>query len=191
MANIDRPGGFFPVAKLDGSKIPTKDFLVNGLAAVRGFVGDAVSVDAAGGVEISAANDGVLIVGVIEAIYDTNHVPIGAPGSLITNKYLTLGDDAIVTVALAMPDAVFRIQANGATVAADVWQHAQLVATVGAAVTSRSAHELNTGSQGAAIAELMIIGKVDEPGNDWGQDVDLLVTFAESVWCGDQTAVGA
>lgn len=84
-----------------------------------------------------------------------------------------------------------EFQANGATAEADVWNCAPMVVTGGSTTTSRSQTELNTASQSSSASEeLLIIGKVDEPGNAWGQDVDLLVTFNESAWVGNGSPVG-
>jgi len=190
MANRDAPMGFIPVEKLDGSKIPTRKWKINS-ATSNIFVGDAVSKDAGGGVELSTASDGILIVGVVEQLLDSNEVPIGHPNSSISTKYVASGSSGIAIVSLAVQDAVFSIQANGNTVEADIWNTAPMVVTGGDTTTARSKTELNTSSQSTSGAEeLMIIGKVDEPGNAWGTNVNLLVTFLESTWIGNGDPVG-
>lgn len=190
MANLDRPMGLIPVKKLDGSKIPTMRFKINTAAANMG-VGDPVSKDAAGGVERATASDGPIIVGVIEQLQDSNGNPIGGPNSSVSTKYLALGESGYAVVSLALPDAVFRIQSSGSTVEADIWNHADMVITGVNTTTARSQTELDqTTQQAAALRELQIVGKVDEPGNDWGTNVDLLVTFSESTWDGAGTVTG-
>ncbi len=190
MANRDRPIGFIPVRKLDGGKIPTKRWKVN-TADANLFVGDAVKKDAAGGVEVAAASDGILIVGVVEGLQDSNGVAVGSHGSSISTKYIPSGSSGFAIVALALPDAVFRIQANGTTNEADIWNTAPMVVTGGNTTTERSQTELNTSSQSSsATEELLIIGKIEEPGNAWGLNVDLEVVFNESSWVGNGSVVG-
>ncbi len=190
MANQDRPMGFIPVTKLDGGKIPTKRFNVSAVSANL-FVGDVVKKVAGGGVDIAAASDGILIVGVVASLQDTNGTTVGSPQSSISTKFLASGDSGKAIIALATQDAVFRIQANGNTLEADIWNQAPFVVTGGSTVTSRSKTELNTSSQtSSGSEELQIIGKVEEPGNAWGENVDLLVTFNESTWIGNGDPVG-
>lgn len=190
MANRDRPMGFTPVRMLDGSKIPTMRFKVN-TATSAIFVGDAVSKDSAGGVELSSASDGILIVGVVEKLEDSNGIPVGSHESSISTKYLASGDSGYAIVSLALQNAVFRIQADGTTNEADIWNHAAMLVTGGSTTTARSQTELQTSSQVTASSEeLQIIGKIDEPDNAWGANVDLLVTFNESTWIGNGDPVG-
>ncbi len=190
MPNIDRANGFTPVAMLDGSKIPTFKWKIN-TATSNMFVGDGVSYDSAGGVEQLVASDGIKIVGVIEQLLDSNGVPIGHPNSSISTKYLASSSSGYAVVALALQNAVFRIQANGNTAEADIWNHSAVVVGTGSTTTARSAMEWNTSAQVTGSSEeLMVIGKVDEPGNAWGTNVDLLVVFNESVWIGNGDPVG-
>lgn len=189
MANRDTPLGFFPVTKLDGSKIPTKQFLATSVGSNL-FVGDVVSKAAAGDVEPATANDGNTVVGVVTAIYDTAGTPIGHPNSSIATKYLASGSSGIVTVALGLPDAMFRVQASGATNAADVFNTANHVVGTGNVTTARSVSELDTSSQSSSgSAQLLIIDKVDDPSNDWGENVMLLVVFNESTFVGGVVGV--
>ena len=189
MANRNRPMGFIPYQMLDSSKIPTKRFKIN-TATSDMAVGDCVSKDAAGGVELSSASDGILIVGVIESLQDSNGTVIGSPQSSISTKYLPSGSSGFAVVALALQNAVFRIQADGATLEVDIWQHAPMLVTGVNQTIARSQTELQTSSQVSSSEELQIIGKVEEPGNDWGLNVDLLVTFNESTWIGNGDPVG-
>jgi len=182
MANLDRPNGITPVSKIDGSKIPTRQFVVTSVGSNL-FVGDPVKAMAAGDIELAGAGEGVDTIGVIVGLYDSNGNPIGHPNSSISTKYLASGDSGFAEVALAMPDCLFRVQADGNTVAADRWTTADNLATAGDTTTARSRQELQTSSQATTGTKMFkIIDKVDEPNNDWGTNVDLLVTFNESMW---------
>lgn len=189
MANTDTPQGFSPVAKLDGSNIPEKFFTVTAVGSNL-FVGDLVSKQAAGDVDVATAGQANLVLGCVTAIYDSNGNPIGHPNSLISTKYLASGDSGIVKVALALPDALFKVQSSGDTAAADVFNTADHLATAGDTTTARSRHELDQSSQSsAATAQLLIIDKVDDPSNAWGTNVNLLVIFNESSFVGGVVGV--
>lgn len=178
MANLDAPFGFEPVSMLDGSKIPTREFLATSLSAAI-FRGDLVSAINAGDVEPSTADDGVIVLGSVVDIKDVNGNSAGHPNGAISTKHLAIGDSGIVTVALAVPNAVFKVQTSGTVAATAVFASSDHVATVGNTVTARSKQELNSNLSGE---QLKIIDKVDEPGNAWGLNVNLLVVFGESYW---------
>ena len=182
MANADKPNGITPVSKMDGSKIPTRRFYID-TAGSNIFVGDPVKAMAAGDIELAGAGEGVDVIGVVVALYDSNEIPIGHPNSSISTKYLASGSNGYAEVALAMPDCLFEVQADGNTVAADRWATADNLATAGSTTTARSQQELQTSSQATSGTKMFkIIDKVDEPNNAWGANVRLLVTFNESMW---------
>lgn len=190
MANRDTPNGLHPVSMLDGSQVPTWKWKVNS-ATSNIFVGDVVSKDTGGGVELASASDGILIVGSIVQLLDSNGVEVGSPNSSIATKYIASTESGYAVVALALQNAVFKIQSNGTTNEADIWNSAPLVIGTGSTTIARSASELNAASQSTSGSEeLMIIGKVDDPGNAWGLNVNLLVVFLESTWIGNGDPVG-
>lgn len=184
MANADTPRGFEPVRMLDGSKIPTWDFPVDASNVTAIFLGDAVKAEADGFIAPLAANDGDVALGVVVGIKDLDGNSAGHPNGAVSTKHLPGSTAGIISVALALPSALFQIQSDSGTNVneADRFQTANHLATAGDTVTSQSRHELDASDIGTG-AQLKIIDKVDRPNNDWGEDnVDLLVTFQESFW---------
>lgn len=189
MANNDVPLGFIPTKKLDGSEIPRKDFIATSLSTAI-FVGDMVSLQANGDLEPSSANDGNVVLGTAVGLKDSAGNPVGHPNGTISTKYLAAGDSGIVTVALALPDAVFKVQSSGNTVAADIGNVADHVANSGDATTAKGQHELDQSTQATGSSkQLLILDKEDEPSNAWGENVNLLVIFNESLFVGGVNGV--
>ena len=189
MANRDNPMGFEPVMMLDGSQIPVMDFPVDASNATAIFQGDLVKAEADGNVAPAAANDGDPVLGVVVAVKDSDGNSAGHPNGTLSTKYLPATTAGIVTVALALPNAVFRVQSDSGTNVAETARFASAnhAAGAGDTTTARSKHELDSSDIGTG-AQLKIIDKVDEPGNAWGDEhVDLLVVIAESYWY-DSTA---
>ena len=183
MANIDNAyRGFEPVARLDGSDIPVRRFHVDGDGATAIYIGDLIDAEADGCVIAAAADAGDSLLGACVAVYDSNGVPCGAPNSSVSTKYLTGSTEGYVDVALALPDSVFKCQALTGTTptAADVFMASNHTAGAGSTTLARSGHELTCTF--SAANQFKVIGKVDEPGNDWGAHVDLLVVASESFW---------
>jgi len=181
MANRDNPCGFRPAQGI-GSQHVLKYFRVDatGNGSYPLHVGDVVDLDGYG-VCVAAADAGVSVAGICVAVYDSNGVPCGAPGSSISTKYLSAATDGWALVALAIPGAVFIAQ-DDATAELDedsVGLTTDHVAGTGSTVTGVSAHELNATTGGL---QFRIIGLVNEPGNAWGGNADLYVTFNESAF---------
>lgn len=187
MANRDTPG--FRLAK--GKNYTILRFPVDASNSTNVFVGDVVANNAAGSVRPAAADAGVTVAGVVVALYDSNGNPVGSPNSSVSTKYLPLSTAGYADVALALPDAIFIAQGQtGQTpAAADVWATTDHVAGSGNTTLGISGHELNCSDLNTG-AQLQILGKVDEPGNDWGANVDLYVRFHESALALVDTAVG-
>jgi len=190
MANSDRPNGFTPIGMLDGSKIPVEIAAINS-AGSNIFIGDVVSVKSGGDLDAATADDANIVYGVVVGIVDENKVPAGHPNSTISTKYLPSGDTGFLLVALALPGAKFRVQASTGTAlaATDRFACANHVAGTGSTTTGRSGHELNSTVVTGSAAQCCILDKVDEPGNDWGAHVDLVVTFNESYFVGGVNGV--
>ena len=64
MANRDNTG-FRPAQKLDGSEIPKKVFPIDASNPTAVYIGDVVSVNAAGSVRPAVADDGTSVCGVV------------------------------------------------------------------------------------------------------------------------------
>jgi hypothetical protein len=164
MANIDNPRGFFPVRHLTGGEIRQTSYTLTASQTV--YQGDLLKVVAAGTVQASAADDGVIVVGVA-AEYKV------AAASGITK--VSVYDD---------PYIVFGVQSDTGTDVelTDVFATANHVAGSGSATTKMSGHELDSDDIGTG-AQLKIIGKEDVPGNDWGDaHVDLHVLINEHLY---------
>ncbi len=181
MANVDRPNGFTPVSKLDGSEVPVWRFPLLSTHARIG-IGDLVESEAGGGVELhdTAGTNVAQIVGAVVAVYDTNEVPCGAVNSTTSNKYSAASVAGYADVALMTDDAVFRAQSSGSLASTAVFASADCVAGSCSTVTGRSIMEMGTATTGAA--NFIIIGKVDDPSNAWGTNVEVLVTPCEGMW---------
>lgn len=179
--------GFTPTVKLDGSQIPTRWFPVDSGNATRIAVGDVVKAMASGNANFAAAGEGVDTIGVVVAIADTNGNSAGHPNGDLSTKYLPATTAGKVKVALFFPDCVFRIQTSGTVAETARFASANHVATECDTTTARSKAELNSST--STDAGFKIIDKVDEPGNAWGEFVELLVVPSESYWFMDVAGV--
>src|SRR3990167_7939765 len=144
MANKNNTGFRFAYV-LGGTTEPVLRFPVDSGNGTNLFVGDVVANNAAGSVRPAAADAGVTVVGVVKALYDSNGVPIGAPGASVSTKYLPSSTAGYADVTLALPNVVFVAQVEAATVSADAALLASLdhVAGAGNTTTCKSGHELN------------------------------------------------
>lgn len=175
--------GFRYAYNLHGGTEPVQRFPIDSSNGTNVFVGDVVANNAAGSVRPAAADAGVTVVGIVKALYDSNGVPIGSPGASVSTKYLPSSTAGYADVTLALPTVVFVAQVQAGTVSsvAAIFASLDHVAGVGDTTTSTSGHELN-GTTLNTEAQCQILGKVAEPGNDYGADVDVYVRFLESMW---------
>jgi len=164
MANNDHPKGLWPVGHLTGGEIRTRGYTLTTGQTV--FKGDLLKVVAGGTVQASAANDGIIVVGVAAEKVDDSASAGG--------KQVLVYDD---------PDIIFGAQSStGANPAAtDVFATANHVAGVGSGTTGLSGHELDATNIGTG-SQLKIIGKIDASDNAWGLNVDLKVIFNEHLY---------
>lgn len=186
MANSDKPSGFTPVKMLDGSAIPVGEFPVDSSNATAIYIGDLVMAEADGNVAPATAGVGTAVIGVVTGIKDSNGVSASHPNGDLSTKYLPALTAGRVSVALGLPTALFRIQASSGTAVneSDRFACADHVAGSGSTTIGRSGHELNSSTVTAGAAQLKIYDKIDEPNNDWGEHVDLLVLINENHWVG-------
>ena len=182
MANKDRPNGFIPVGRLDGSEIPVRRFRVDVSNDTNIFVHDLVGAENDGAIEVADAGEDDTMLGSVVQLQDVNGNPIGHPNSAVSTKYLPSSTAGFALVALALPDSVFRVQASSgvALTQADVFNGVDIVATAGDATTAVSRMEAN--STVATDGQFKIIAKVDEPDNSFAEHVDLLVVAQLSYW---------
>jgi len=190
MANVDNRG--FRVAAMGGGNRPTlMTFPIDVSNATAVFRGDVVDVNAAGSVRPAAGSAPTQSVGVVVGLLDTNKIPIGHPNAAVSTKYMPISTVGYAIVALALTGTIFIAQAiTGKTpAAADIFATSDLNAGAGDTAVATSGHELlytvlNT------EAQFLILGKVEEPYNAWGEYVDLYVTFNEGIFNGIGKAVG-
>ena len=191
MANYDTQGGFRVAVGVGGAAPIQYRFPVDSASATNMFVGDIVKAVAAGAVNPSAANDGEIVAGVVAALYDSNGVPIGSPGASVSTRYLPSSTAGYADVWLALPGVVFIGQAQtGQTPAATgIFASTNHVAGTGNTTTGRSKHELSMSDLNSG-AQFLILGRVADPTNAYGEHVLLYVVFNESIFMGVGKAVG-
>ena len=163
MANVDNPKGLYPVGHLTGGEIRTQSYPMT--ASKTLYKGDILKVVAAGTVEASAADDGLIVVGVAA-------------------EYKVSGATVVVNIQVYDdPNIIFGVQADtGTAVAATaVFATANHVAGSGSTTTKLSGHELDSSDIGTG-AQLKILGMIDEPNNSWAEHVDLRVIFNEHLY---------
>jgi len=191
MANQDNPIGVRPLTMLDGSQIPVRRFIVDSGNGTNLGIGDVVETVAAGAVNkiTDFTANPTRIVGAVIGLEDSNGVAIGGPNSTVSTKYLPLSTAGFAYVALALPNATFVAQvATGQTPAeADIFSASDLVAGTLDTTTALSRNELAALSTGQANCR--VIGKIDDPSNAWGEHVDCVITFIESIWNGASAGV--
>lgn len=188
MANRDQMG-FRPADRKPSEEL-LFDVYAAGNAAKNMFVGDVVMIDATGGAIVSTgATNPEYTIGVALAVYDSNGIPCGAPGSSVSTKYLPVSTAGKVLVALAIPGKRFITQSATSIAASAVFATADVTVTAGDTVTATSKHEL-TASALNTEGQCIILGKVNEPGNDWAADVKVYVSFNESIFGPIGKAVG-
>ncbi len=160
MANTDAPMGFWPIRHLCGGEIRLSEHICTTSAAI--FKGDPLKVVAGGTVEVAAADDGLIVIGVA-----AEYVASAAAGDTVK-----VWDD---------PNIVFGVQADSGTspAATDVYNTANFITyAAGSTTTGLSIMELDASDIGTG-AQLKILGKIPDPDNVWGEHVNLEVVFNE------------
>tara|TARA_R110000803_G_scaffold61928_3_gene122028 strand:- start:670 stop:1233 length:564 start_codon:yes stop_codon:yes gene_type:complete len=173
MANEDTPRGFWPIRHLAGGTIRQSEYLIAASFTTAIYAGDLVKLVAGGGIEGAAA--GARAVGVFQGVEYTSPT-----GEQIFSKYWpgTASCTDIKATVCDDPHTVFGVQSAGSTVAADVGNLGDHVATTGSTTTGQSANELN-GTTSTAYAGFRVLGKIDTPDNAWGTNVNLEVQLVE------------
>ena len=172
MANRDFPRGLWPIGHLNGAPINTRPYqLTTGYIVRRGEVLKAVT---GGTVEDSTAADGAIVIGVSADYVDDTDTTAADYGLKTVNVY----DD---------PNIIFGVQAVTGTTPALIGIFAISDLGTCTSTTQLSNTELTyTGGN----AQVMIIGKVPDVDNAWGEHADLMVIFNEHVYIAARNAVG-
>lgn len=161
MANLDAPNGFVPVRHRSGGLVRySGGFSIEDGLASDIFLGDAVIMHATpagdgNNIDVAAAGGGS-IVGVFAGCQYT-----AANGDVVWAKQwvsgtATLGGANAEAFVYTDLNIVFSVQLQGAFVAADVQQFADVVAGAGNASTGVSGFEV--GTPGATTAQFQVIG---------------------------------
>ena len=178
----DRPNGFIPFGHLTGG-VPrlsqVKYTFATGYATSI-FRGDMVQLVTAGTIARAAAGG----TGLLGAFWGVRYVD--AQGNQVFSNMWTASTAATDIEALIYDDPfiIYRAQADsGGTnlTQAAVGTNTDILATAGNTRTGMSAEEVDQSEIGTAAAQVRILGRVDEPDNDWGDHTDLLVMINEGI----------
>lgn len=151
MANKDRPFGFRFARTLHGGP-PHIGHYKNTAVAI--YPGDAVHLDGSGRVNSAAAGDN----------------PMG-----VAKNYVSATADQDVEVYDNLENTIFTIQADEADLTADTVTGLfyDIGGTTGNTTTLQSRQELDSNASTNDV--IVVLGKVDEPNNAWGANVNLYV----------------
>ena len=171
MANIDAPIGFWPIRHLTGGEIRTNRHKVTASATI--YRGDPLKIVTGGTVEVAAADDAEIVVGVAAGF-----VEAAASGDFFVEVY----DD---------PNIIFGVQddASATLTLASVYEAGNFITyAAGNTTTKNSIMELSATDVGAKDAQLKIIGLIDEPDNTAGDNAKWEVIFNEHFYFGTRPA---
>lgn len=190
MPNRDSPMGFRPAIGI-GRQHSFQLFPIDSANGTAVFVGDMVSLVAAGAVNPAAANDGTIVAGVVVALYDANFIPVGAYASSTTTKHLAASTAGYALVAKALAGAIFigQSQTGQTPAATSIGATTDHVAGAGNTTTGISGHELNMSDLNNG-GQVRILSLVREPSNSWAEHADIYFEFNESAFMGSGAATG-
>lgn len=177
MANTDGPRGAWPIRHLTGGVIRNNEYPIADAYNTSIFTGDFVKLVAGGTIEVAGAGDRVI--GVFAGCEYVN-----SAGEQVFSKYWPASTSVLsgtTPKALVFDDRniEFGIQCDGSLAAADVGQLADIVTThSGSTTTGKSGQEISA-TTGTGDAQLRILGKIEDPENDWDSNVDVRVQIYE------------
>lgn len=188
MPNVSRASGLRPVRRMaaGGSPMQVEQFAVLASDSTALFVGDAVksagTADANGlqAVTRCTANNELPVGVVVGRIPD--YTNLNNPGG-----YRAASTAATLFV-LADPDQVYEVQANAATVLADVGLNVGLTFTAGSTTTGLSGMQADLSTKATtATLPLKIVGVVQRPDQDMADSSNwkLLVTLNTNNFSGN------
>ena len=190
MANTDRPNGLRPVMNQDGSPYngATRMYLVDSGNGTALFVGDLVKFGGSAGAAGTVIN-GIDVEGmatVVQSAAGNAHVGV-VVGFLPDQDNLTRKHRAASTNRIALvadPSCIYEVQevSGGTAVAAgDVGANANVIVGSGNTTTGASAMELDNAALATTAGhDLMIIGLVRRPDNNYGEHAKWLVRINDS-----------
>ena len=177
---IDAPNGFTPFGHLIGSVTAELSQVKYGFASAYAtsiFRGDLVSLVAAGTIVRSSESDD----NILGAFAGVKYVDAGG-SQVFSNMWTgaTVGSE-ITALIYDDPWIIYRVQADGAIGQDSVGENANMINTVGNTRTGNSREEVDA-TTSTVIDQIRVIGRVDEPGNEWGDNTDLLVLINEHAY---------
>jgi len=161
MANPDRPSGYRPKGEIKNT--------IEMTAGARCFPGDCLNLKSDGKIDPAAAGEDIYGVALSYADAD--------------------GDKVLVS---CEPDQLYISQADEADITAQtsIGNMADIVATAGDTTYNLSRQELDSSTAGAASAQMAILGKVPQEGNDFGANVELVCKINEHQIKGENDSSG-
>ena len=183
MANANEPTGFKLVNSFAGAEsVGTIEIYVDSSNATAIFKGDAISIEADGNAKRSASADGGIVAGIAVAIST-----IDSFGNRKPALYLPATTAGYIQYVPAAPGMTFEIQADDMVAQTAIGATADFaLGSGGSTLTGISSYQLDASDVGTG-QQLRILGKVNKPGNDWGQYVKILVCFVESIFQNNTT----
>jgi hypothetical protein len=178
--------GFWPIDRDPHTELMVDVDSANGAAI---YVGDLVSVVAAGTVNASTAGDANIVLGSVLAVYDSNGNSAGHPNGSLSTKYLPASTAGKVLVALAIPGRRFRAQSATALTSAARFASSDHVVGSGSSTTGLSASTVN-GADLNSGGQVFIVDLYPEPGNSYGANQSLIVIFNEGYLMGTGKSTG-
>jgi len=181
MANPDKPNGFRLVGKLGSAPQNngcTEYQIASGQAGSI-FSGDPVQMLTGGTISVVNSATTVKILGIFRGckFVDTD-------GSITYKAHFPNGQTSTSTIIALVednPENLYEVQSSGSLALTDVGANVDLAYTAGDTVSGQSKAEI-AGSSGAGTAQFRIISKVNEPDNDFGANVKLLVKINEHAY---------
>lgn len=174
MANRDAPRGLQPIRHSAGGEMRPSKYTIADQYDTNIFTGDPVKSTGTGR-NIAIGTAGGNILGVFAGCsYKT------AAGDFAYSNYWPASTDVIGEVTAWVwddPNIIFRAQAAGSIVAADIGLLADLSSGNGSVVTGRSGWEV--GGHDGAEAQVKVLGLYDEDGNAFGDNADVEIMIME------------
>ena len=163
----DSPNGFIPAGHLIGSataELSQVKYSFVSAYATSIFRGDLVSLVAAGTIVRSSETDD----NILGAFAGVKYVDAGG-NQVFSNMWTgaTVGTD-ITALVYDDPWIIYRVQADGAIGQDSVGENANMINTAGNTRTGNSREEVDA-TTSTVIDQIRVIGRVDEPGNEWGR----------------------
>lgn len=181
MANTFRKG-FYPA---DSQRAEYRLYPIDSGNATNVFVGDVVSAISTGTVAPAAAADGVILMGVVVELFDSQASvpgmnapnPVGLWSSTVSTKYLPSSTAGYAMIAVAKPGMKFVCQTSTILTQSAVNTTTALTAGAGNTTTAVSGHTINGNDLNSGV-DFIILGPYSALGSAQVNDI----TLAGALW---------